>query len=318
MRQVVYQIQRFDGNKSYVQEYTFTHEPNKTVLWGLTKIKETIDPTLTFVAACRCAVCGACAVRINGQAMLACETALDDVLTRFGDTLVLEPLNNFKVIRDLVVDWEPKAERLAEVKPWLIPQEKFSAETGCRQTPSEFKKINVQTNCILCGSCASECNKLSADERDFYEPFIYTKAQKFIADSRDTGDLEHLRPALERGLWKCVHCQECITKCPKHVEPAEDISKLRQTSIRMGMTDNPGARHALAFCADLADTGRLNEVKMALRTEGLLKSATRFPFALRLMRKGKINPLHAIHTQAPVKGIDQVRAIIKAVKEAEK
>lgn len=318
MRQVVYRIERFDGTKSFFQEYTFIHESNKTVLWGLTKIKETLDPSLTFVAACRCAVCGACAIRINGQAMLACETSLDDALARFGDTLNIAPLQNFEVIRDLVVNWKPKAERITEVKPWLIPQEKFTAQTGCRQTPVEFKKISTQINCILCGACASECNKLSADQWDFYEPFIYTKAQRFIADSRDIGDLEHLNPTLERGLWKCVHCQECVTKCPKQVDPAEDISKLRQTSIRMGMTDNPGARHALAFQDDVTNTGRLNEVKMALKTEGLLKSATRFPFALRLMRKGKINPLHAIHSPAPVKGLEQVRAIIRAVKEAEK
>ena len=315
MGTVIYKIQRFDGAKSFVQEYSFDYDQGKTILWGLSTIKETMDPTLTFVAACRSAVCGACAVRVNGQALLACEVALDDVVARFGNTLEISPLGNFKVIRDLVVDWEPSIERLKQVKPWLIPQDKFTAETGCRQSPAEFKKINTQTNCILCGSCASECNKLSANSDDFYQPFIYTKAQKFIADSRDQGDLEHLRPALERGLWKCVHCQECITKCPKHVEPAEDISKLRQTSIRLGLTDNSGARHALAFCTDLADTGRLNEVKMALRTEGLLKSATRFPFALRLMRKGKLNPLHC---PAPVKGIEQVRAIMKAVKEAEK
>lgn len=315
MRQITYKIQRFDGTKSFVQEYRFPYEPGKTILGGLITIKETIDPSLTFVAACRCAVCGACAIRVNGQALLACEVALDDVVDRFGDELSIAPIQNFPVIRDLVVDWEPKVERLSKVKPWLIPQSAFSAETGCRQTPAEFKKINVQTNCILCGACASECNKLSADQDDFYEPFIYTKAQKFVADSRDEGTLEHLRPALTNGLWKCVHCQECVTKCPKHIEPAEDISKLRQASIKLGMTDNAGARHAIAFCDDLADTGRLNEVKMALKTEGLLKSATRFPFALRLLRKGKLNPLHF---PAPVKGIEQVRAIIRAVKEAEK
>jgi succinate dehydrogenase / fumarate reductase, iron-sulfur subunit len=313
MRQIIYKIQRFDGVKSFVQEYSFPHEPGKTILWGLIKIKETIDPTLTFVAACRSAVCGACAVRVNGQAMLACEVALDDVVARFGDTLAIAPLDNFKVMRDLVVDWEPKAERMKEVKPWLIPQDKFSAQTGCRQTPAEFKKINKQTNCILCGACASECNKLSMNGADFYEPFIYTKAYKFVADSRDGAPSDHLKPAMERGAWKCVHCQECVTKCPKHLEPVEDISKLRHTSIQIGMTDNAGARHGLAFLDDTTKLGRLNEATMAVKTEGVLKSLTRLPFALRLMRRGKLNPLHM---PSPIKGIEQVRAIIKAAKEA--
>ena len=315
MRQIVYKIERFDGTKSYVQEYAFAYEPSKTVLWGLMKIQETMDASLAFIATCRCAVCGACAVRINGQAMLACETPLDAVLDRFGDVLNIAPLKNFKIIRDLVVDWEAKAQRLAQIKPWLLPRSDFSAESGCLQSPKDMKKISTQINCILCGACASECNKLSADDRDFYEPYMYTKTQRFVDDSRDASEKEHLDPVLEQGLWSCVHCQECVTKCPKHVEPAEDIARLRRRSIRMGETGRPGARHALAFRDDLEATGRLNEVKMAIKTEGLFKAATRFPFALRLMRKGKLNPLHS---PAPVKGIQQVRSIIEAVKDMEK
>lgn len=318
MRQVIYKVERFDGKKSYVQEYTFPHEAGKTILWGLITIKETADPSLTFVAACRHAVCGACAVRVNGHAVLACETPLDEMLARFGDTLTIAPMNNFKVIRDLVVDWEPKVNRLKKVRPWLMPKDDFTAQTGCRQTPEQFKKINTQSNCILCGACASECNKLSADSGDFLEPFVYTKAQKFVADSRDKGKRHRLDASVNCGLWKCVHCQECVTKCPKHVEPAEDITKLRQTSISARMTDHIGVRHALAFCDTLAETGRLNEAKMAVKTEGLFKSASRLPFALRLMRKGKLNPMHAFRDREPIPGIEQVRAILKAVKEAEK
>lgn len=313
MRQILYKIQRFDGVQSFVQEYSFPYESGRTILWGLIQIKETIDPTLTFVAACRSAVCGACSVRVNGQAMLACEVSLDDMVERYGNILEIAPLNNFTVIRDLVVNWEPKVKRLTEVQPWLIPQDKFTAKTGCRQTPEDFKKINQQTACILCGSCASECNKLSIADNDFYEPYVYSKAQRFVADSRDGVPLAHLKPALEKGAWKCVHCQECVTKCPKHLEPAEDISKLRHASIELGMTDNPGARHGLAFLEDTMKLGRLNEATMAMKTEGVFKSLTRLPFALRLMRHGKLNPLHI---QKPVKGIEQIQAIIKAAREA--
>jgi succinate dehydrogenase / fumarate reductase iron-sulfur subunit len=313
MERVVYRIRRFDGEKAFWQEYSFGREPNKTVLWGLQRIKETIDPSLAFVAACRSAVCGACAVRVNGEAVLACETPLDALTGRFGNTLVLEPLGNFPVIRDLAVDWEPKAARLAEAKPWLMPKDEFTAAAGCRQSQAEFRKINAQTNCILCGACASECNKLSAGDDDFYEPFVYTKAGKFVADTRDGSPGEHLRPVLARGLWKCVHCQECVTKCPKKVAPAEDIAALRRASLKLGLGDNQGARHARAFADDIAATGRLNEVTMAIKTDGLLKSATRLPYALRLLRRGKLNPLHF---PAPVEGIEGVRRIVKAAKEA--
>ncbi|MDR3566358.1 MAG: succinate dehydrogenase/fumarate reductase iron-sulfur subunit [Negativicutes bacterium] len=312
MRQIVYKIQRFDGTKAFEQEYRFNYEAGKTILWGLITIKETIDPTLTFVASCRSAVCGACAVRVNNQAMLVCEVSLDETLARFGDTLEIAPLNNFKVVRDLVVDWEPKAARLNEAKPWLVPQEKFSVESGCRQTQAEFKKFNKQTECILCGACASECNKLSMNETDFYEPYVYSKTYKFLADSRDGAPLEHLAPVVGGGVWKCVHCEECVAKCPKGLEPAEDISKTRQAAIAHKLIKSVGARHALAFYDDIVATGRLDETQLAVKTEGMLKSISRLPFALRLLRKGKLNPLHR---PAPVKGIDQIRAIVRAVKE---
>lgn len=315
MREIIYKIQRFDGQHSFIQKYRVAYEPNKTILWGLLKIKEETDPSLSFVAACRCAVCGACAVRVNGQAMLACETGLDDVLeSAGGDQLFIEPIGNFKVIRDLVVDWEQKAERLARIQPWLIPQERFSPEHGCRQSVADFKKINSQANCILCGACASECNKLSVNADDFYEPFVYTKAHKFVADSRDAAPLAHLQPAVENGAWKCVHCEECVTKCPKNVAPTEDIARLKQAAFRHGLVNSAGPRHVRAFYDDIVSAGRLNEAKLAVKSEGLIKSIGRLPFALRLLKRGKL----ALHAPSPVKGIEQVRAIVKAAKEVEK
>jgi succinate dehydrogenase / fumarate reductase iron-sulfur subunit len=315
MRQITYKIERFDGSKRFTQEYNFPHQPGKTILWGLITIKETIDPTLAFTAACRAAVCGACAVRVNGQAFLACETPLDGILERFGDTLTIEPIKNFKVTRDLVVDWEPKAEHLINSNTWLTPKDEFTAKEGCRQDAADFKKINVQAGCILCGACASECSKLSANDKDFLEPFTYSKVWKFVADTRDKSSTERVKAIIDKGLWKCMHCVECSTKCPKGLAPGEDIARLRQLSIKLGYTDNPGARHALSFLQDIEDTGRLNETKLSVRSIGMLGSMAKFPFALRLLRRGKLNPFHF---PSKVKGHDQIKAILKAVRESEK
>lgn len=317
MENVIYKILRFDGQKSYMQQYTIPYEAGKTLLWGLLKIKEEQDATLTFTASCRSAVCGSCAVRVNGQAMLACSSSLDEQLQRYDtDNLLIEPIRNFTVIRDLVVDWQPQAARLQEVKPWLIPDAKFSALTGCRQRPEDFKKISSRTGCILCGACASECNKLGAGSSDFYEPFIYSKVSKFAADSRDTAGTDHLIPVLRKGLWKCFHCGECVTHCPKKLSPMEDIADLRSKSMAGGVADSPGAKHAKAFCQDIYYIGRLNEPLLSLRTEGMVKTMKRLPFALRLLGRGKLNPLH--FARLPVRGIVQVRKIIKTAKGAKK
>ena len=313
MREITFQIQRFDGNQSYMQEYNLPFEPGKTILGCLIKIKEELDPTLSFTSSCRSAICGACGVKVNGLGVLACETPLETILTRYkSDIVKIGPMGNFPVIRDLVVDWEPSLESMKAVKPWIIPHDEFSAEKGCKQSDEQFHKIVKYSDCILCGACVSECSKRSHNSNDFLEPFVFVKAQKYVADSRDKAELEHLSPAIKEGLWKCFHCEQCVAKCPKQLEPAEDIAKLRVAAFKKALTDNPGARHALTFLDDIQTTGRLNEAQLALKTEGIFKSITRLPFALRLMKTGKLNPFHS---PKPVKGIEQVRIIIKAAKE---
>lgn len=318
MRQITYHIHRFNEGRAYVQSYTFDYEADRTILWGLQKIKDTLDPTLTFVAACRSAVCGACSVKVNGQAMLGCEAKIDEITERFGsDEITVAPIGNFDVIRDLVVDWEAKVSRLKEVAPWIFVKPEFTTKTGTRQSAADFKKFVMNTECILCGCCASECNKLSANREDFLDPYVYTKANRFVMDSRDVSPMAHTTPAFNHGLWKCVHCMNCITRCPKHLKPEKDISNLRRVSTQAGLS-NKGTRHAIAFKQDLLQTGRLNEVTMSLKTDGLLDSAKQGLYALRLWKHGKINPFELVVPHKPVNGIEGVRTIGRAVEEAGK
>jgi succinate dehydrogenase / fumarate reductase iron-sulfur subunit len=322
MRIITFEIDRFDGSRSWTQSYQFEPAPGMTILSALILIKEKQDPTLNFTASCRSAICGACAVRVNGNAALACDTKLDDALARWkAATLRLSPLGNFTVISDLVVDWSDKIERLREAKPGLKARREFTAETGCRQTPAQFARIQQQWDCILCGACASECNKLSDDSADFLDPFIYTHANRYAQDSRSAEPLTHVRPMEAHGLWKCLHCMECVTKCPKEIEPAADIAAMRAMAIVHGDKRDPGSRHALAFSTDIENTGRLNEVRLVPRTEGLWKAATgRMMFTLRMIRRGKLSMGEAAKLyfadNAPVDGIDGVRKIIRFRRDA--
>ena len=83
MRQITYHIHRYQQGRAFVQTFKFDYEPDRTILWGLQKIKDTQDPTLTFLAACRSAVCGACSIRVNGEAMLGCEAKIDELTERY-------------------------------------------------------------------------------------------------------------------------------------------------------------------------------------------------------------------------------------------
>ena len=319
MRMIRFTIDRYDGSKSYQQDYDLSYIPGMTVLAALIRIREEIDPTLNFTAACRSAICGACAVRVNGAPFLACDTKLDDVLECFGaESLSIGPIGNYPIISDLVVDWDAKMDRLASVKPGLIPVAQFSAEGGCRQKPEDFQKLRKMWDCILCGCCASECSMLALNPKDFKEPYVYTHSHRYAEDSRDDAPMAHAEPTLENdGLWKCVHCLQCVTHCPKNIEPAEDISRLRDMTVKAGHDQGVGPLHAKAFLTDIEESGRLNEPKMALRTEGVLKTMARFPFALRMLSHGKLDPL-AVFQSKTIEGHQGLCKALDAARRAEK
>ena len=103
----------------FFQEYALDVEESATVLDGLIRIREEIDGTLSLRCSCRSAICGSCAMRINGEAGLACNTKIVDSLPRGGGPIVVEPAGNMQVIKDLVVDFQPFWDKVRAVEPWL-------------------------------------------------------------------------------------------------------------------------------------------------------------------------------------------------------
>lgn len=314
MNTLHFNIKRFDGKKSWYQSYQIPYEKGRTILWALTTIRETQDQTLVFTAACRHAICGSCAVKVNGKSFLACKTSIDDLLEIFQTKeLTIEPLSNFDVIKDLAVAWEPKMEKMKKVKSWLIPSDKGSEETGFIQSEDDFHKIASPTDCILCGVCTSECTQLEVNDGGYLDPFILNRAYRFAVDSRDKAPEDHVLSTYENELWKCLHCMNCVSSCPKEIPLTDQIAYLRQASIAMGEVNNQGAKHAFAFHDDVRNKGRLNETLLPIRTDGLIKTATtKVPFALRMIVKGKINPLHM---PKEVEGIKGIREIYKYAEE---
>nr|WP_317403804.1 8-methylmenaquinol:fumarate reductase iron-sulfur subunit [uncultured Helicobacter sp.] len=314
-------IDRFDGKQSYQKEYIVGDEGLKSTLLALLfHIKETQDITLNFTASCRSAICGACAVRVNGHSYLACDTKMDELLAEYDnpDTLRISPLGNFRVISDLVVDWEPSIENLRKIRPAMVAKKEFTPEEGCTQTKEEFERISKQWDCILCGCCASECNKLAADSSDYMQPFVFTHAWRAADDSRGENPMVHIKPSVKNGLWKCVHCQECANRCPKGISSADDIASIRVMAINKGLDSGLGPDHAKAFYTDLVEgSGRLNEIKLALRSEGVIGSVGKTDIAFNLMMAGKMNPLH-IFGEESIEGHKDLVKMIKAAKAASK
>lgn len=311
-------IDRFDGVKKYEQTYEISTKEleGKTLLSVLILIKQTKDITLNFTASCRSAICGACAVRVNGHSYLACDTKMDELLKEYDNpqSIRISPLGNFRVISDLVVDWEPSIENLRKIRPAIHAKDEFSSQKGCKQTQEEFDLISKQWDCILCGSCVSECNKFKADNSDYMEPFVFTHAFRAAFDSRSKDPMIHLKPAIDNGLWNCVHCQECADRCPKGISSFNDISGLRVMAMKRGLKDGTGPAHAEAFYTDLVEgSGRLNEIYLALRTEGVVGNTMKLDIAYNLMKAGKMNPLHIFGDEE----IDGHKDLVKMIKAAQ-
>jgi len=228
METIFCKIKRFDGTNTWYQDYQVPYEKGKTVVWLLTKIREEQDVTLSFGVSCLHAICGACGVRINGSSYLTCNTPLDRVLKTFKtNELTFEPLANFRPIKDLIVEWEPKVKKMETVTPWIEPTAAGSIDKGFKQSAKEFKKISSAIDCILCGVCSSECQQLTMNDGTYLDPYMFNKAYRFAADTRDGEGAKRMAQTARGELWKCVNCQRCTASCPKGIDVAEAISYLR-------------------------------------------------------------------------------------------
>jgi succinate dehydrogenase / fumarate reductase iron-sulfur subunit len=221
-----FKILRFDlasDEEPDYQEYALDVPEGMTVLEALLRIQAEQDGTLAFRYACRGAVCGSCAMIINGSVNLACRTqvhGLDE------ETVTVEPLPNLPVVKDLVVDMDPFFDQLRAVQPWLQPAEP-GPEREHLVVPDQWTEAEPYTNCILCACCHGVC---PAAERDpeYLGPAALAKHYRFLADVRDEAD--DARMALvdsEQGVWGCDMVWNCVEICPKGVPPTKGIGKTR-------------------------------------------------------------------------------------------
>ncbi|MDH7564262.1 MAG: succinate dehydrogenase iron-sulfur subunit [Candidatus Bathyarchaeota archaeon] len=213
-------VSRFDPEtgKNYISSYKVPVRKGTTLLEALLYIKDNLDGTLTFRHSCRMGICGSCAVNVNGKPMLACYT---QVLDLKEDRLFIEPLSNMRVIKDLVVDIDPFFEKLMKIKNYLVkPEAEFQKPEEFLQSPEDLKKFWDLTLCIKCSVCYSAC-PAAIDER-FLGPASLTANYRFIADSRDQGGSERLKPMAD-NIWLCTQCNSCTLFCPKLVGCANAI-----------------------------------------------------------------------------------------------
>jgi succinate dehydrogenase / fumarate reductase iron-sulfur subunit len=197
------------------------------VLDALIKIKNEIDPTLTFRRSCREGVCGSCAMNIDGTNTLACTKYVSDVE---GEVKVY-PLPHMPVVKDLVPDLTHVYAQYASIEPWL-KAETPAPECERPQSPEERARLDGLWECILCFCCTTSCPSYWWNGDRYLGPAILLQAYRWIADSRDeaTGErLDQLEDPFR--LYRCHTIMNCTKTCPKSLNPAKAIAEIKKLMI---------------------------------------------------------------------------------------
>jgi len=235
VKDITVRVSRYDPEKdpaARLETYTVTVNEGARVLHVLHAIHDTLDPTLSYRYCCGSGQCGSCAVRVNGEPVLAC-------MEEARDGITIEPLH-LPVKRDLVADLLPQLEAIA----FLLPR-----ETLQMPKKAEIDAIKPLRDCIECLCCVSVCPAM--DVTDFLGPTAMRQAMRLALDPRDSAD--RITAAVREGLFTCTSCQACWKICPKNIEiPGKAIEKLRALANGRGFTL---PRH-LEVAALIRETGR--------------------------------------------------------------
>jgi len=207
------------------QSYTVPFRDDWVVLDALNYLKDEVDGSISYRWSCRMGVCGSCGMMVNGTPKLTCAAFLKDY---YPGPIRVEPLANFPVERDLIVNITDFVKKLKDVKPFLIrKEEKPVSEGEYLQSPAELANYKQFSMCINCLLCYAACPVYGL-EPSFVGPAAIALAQRYNLDSRDQGQ-EQRRDVIFRheGIWECTFVGECSEVCPKDVDPAGAIQQAK-------------------------------------------------------------------------------------------
>jgi succinate dehydrogenase / fumarate reductase iron-sulfur subunit len=195
------------------------------VLDALIKIKNEIDPTLTFRRSCREGICGSCAMNIDGRNTLACILACEDL----GREVRIYPLPHLPVIKDLVPDLSLFYAQYAAVKPWLQTRTPAPPDRERLQSKEDQERIDRPSACILCACCSTACPSYWWNSERYLGPAALLAAYRWIIDSRDEARGERLDELEDPfRLYRCHTIMSCTEACPKDLNPAKAIAAIKR------------------------------------------------------------------------------------------
>jgi len=231
-------VKRLDpATRAFVRtSYRVEADRFTSVLDVLISVKEKQDPTLSMRYSCNMGICGSCGMVINGKPRLACET---NVFSLGSSRITVGPMEAHPLLKDLVTDFDDLFTKHASVEPWLVREdraEQFEAKKEYLQTRREVDFYLDFAHCIKCGLCVDAC-PVSNTNPHFVGPQALGQAYRYNSDSRDQGEKGRL-DSLDRmdGIWGCEFAGACSEVCPKGVDPALAIQRMKIDLLKKRFT----------------------------------------------------------------------------------
>jgi fumarate reductase (CoM/CoB) subunit B len=207
-----------EGTAPYYQAFDVAGTDNMRVLDVIRWIYENQAGDLAYQFACRIGRCGTCAVRVNGVPVLACQE-------RCKESMRIEPLSPFPVLRDLVVDRTEIEARYTALE--LVPTGAPKTEGVRAIEPHAAEELCKMDSCMACMVCVSGCP--AVEERPFDGPAFMLKLR--YMDQHPADDRDRLGQAIDGGMLECFACDACTQLCPADLSPAQAIRGFRKDMI---------------------------------------------------------------------------------------
>ena len=227
-----FRIYRYDPDQDsapYLQDFELDVRPGMMLRDALLELKEQ-DESLSFRHSCGEGVCGSDGLNVNGHNVLGCTTPVRD----FKEPITVRPMPGRPVIRDLVVDMTQFYQQYEKIKPYLINDTAPPAIERL-QSPEDREKLDGLYECILCACCSTNCPSFWWNPDKFIGPAGLLQAYRFLADTRDTADVERLAGLDDPfSVFRCRGIMNCVAVCPKGLNPTRAIGHIRSMLIQQG------------------------------------------------------------------------------------
>jgi succinate dehydrogenase / fumarate reductase iron-sulfur subunit len=206
------------------QDYELEAQPTEKILDCLNRIRWEQDPSLAFRMSCAHGICGSDGMRINGVCALACQRLVQNYPE---GVITIEPLPNFRVLKDLIVDLDPFFEDHRAVKPFLLPEEP-EPELERFQSPEERAAFDEAIRCILCACCTAAC-PITPQDPEFLGPAALLRAFRYLFDSRDDAAGQRMKELDDpHGIWGCKGHGKCTEVCPKEIDVRKWLAGIKK------------------------------------------------------------------------------------------